>query len=376
MVTHPRPHVSRPVPPGPPATLGRLAIRPFRERAGRDWSPLGDRRQSAIAAACPVPSAGQVSSRRQAHKAASIRRIMFALGPSGVTRTLAKSPHFGLVKEMLSNWNNLIARRDLLQELVVTELKTSSAGTRLGWIWWLLDPLLMMLIYSLVVGILLGRGRAEYAPYPIFILCALITWKHFSTSAGKATQVLRDREALIKSVPFPTMVLPLSIVLSALMYFFFGFFILMSTALIWPNAQHSGNYLALSQVPLLMTLQVFIIAGLCLPLSCLGVLIRDLGPLMTHLLRVGFYISPGLFGIDLIEKALTNQFGQTYGPLLFSVYMLNPFAILISGYRDCVFYGEFLPVSFWLVLIIEAAIFFVIGNLIYQHYDRRIIKFL
>ncbi len=59
---------------------------------------------------------------------------------------------------MNSNWDNLVARRDLLQELVVSELKTSQAGTVLGWTWWLLDPLLMMLIYWGVFTILLGRG--------------------------------------------------------------------------------------------------------------------------------------------------------------------------------------------------------------------------
>ncbi len=277
---------------------------------------------------------------------------------------------------MISNLTNLAARRDLLRELVVSELRASTAETKLGWLWWFLDPLLMMLIYWAIVTVLMGRGRAEYAPYPIFILCALITWKHLSTCAGKSTQVLRDKEALIKSVSFPTMVLPLSIVLSAFMYFVFGFVVLLAAALIWPSAHHSGNYLPLAQVPLLAVLQVATIAGLCLPLSCLGALMRDVGNFMTHLLRVGFYLSPGLFGLDLVQNALTGHFGETYGPPLFVLYMLNPFAIIISGYRDCVFYGEFLPISLWLTLAIEAAAFLVIGKLIYQHFDRRVIKFL
>lgn len=277
---------------------------------------------------------------------------------------------------MISNWTNLVARRDLLRELVTSELKVSTAETKLGWIWWLLDPLLMMLIYWAIVTVLMGRGREEYAPYPIFILCALITWKHLSSAASGATGVLRSKQTLIKSVPFPTMVLPLSLVLSGIVYFGFGFVILLSAAMIWPNAQHSGNYFALAQVPLLIALQAIVIVGICLPLSSFGVMFHDLGNIMSHVLRVGFYLSPGLFGIDLVKEALMRHFGETYGPPLFFLYMLNPFAILISGYRSCVFYGEFLPASLWLVLVVEAATFLVIGNMIYQHYDRRVIKFL
>ena len=277
---------------------------------------------------------------------------------------------------MNSNWDNLVARRDLLQELVVSELKTSQAGTVLGWTWWLLDPLLMMLIYWGVFTILLGRGIDIYAPYPIFILCALLPWKHFSSSAGKATSVLRAREPLIKSVPFPPMVLPLSPVISGFVYFVFGFFVLMATAAIWPNPQYSGNFLTIVQAPLLMVLQVAIIAGISLALSAFGVMIRDLGNFMTHFLRVGFYLSPGLYGIDMVEKAMHAKLGAQAGAILYFIYLLNPFALLISGYRDCVFYGRFVPIEFWLILVVEAVVLLFVGNRIYQHYDRRVIKFL
>ena len=277
---------------------------------------------------------------------------------------------------MNSNWNNLVARRDLLQELVVSELKTSQAGTVLGWMWWLLDPLLMMLIYWGVFTILLGRGREMYAPYPIFLLCALLPWKHLSSSAGKATSVLRSREPLIKSVPFPTMVLPLSQIIAGFAYFVFGFAVLLAAAAIWPNPQHSGNLVPLVQAPLLMVLQVAVIAGICLALSAFGVLVRDLSNFMTHLLRVGFYITPGLFGIDMVEKTMLAKLGPSTGSICYSIYLLNPFALLISGYRDSVFYGRFIPIEFWIILLIEAGILLYVGNLIYQHYDRRVIKFL
>ena len=287
---------------------------------------------------------------------------------------------------MISNLTNLAARRDLLRELVVSELRASTAETKLGLLWWFLDPLLMMLIYwAIVVGIL-GRGAAIYDPYPIFILGALITWKHFAGAATRATRILSNREALIKSVPFPTMVLPLSVVLSGFLSFIFGFVVLLLASRLLPSPHFSGDYLPLVQIPPLMALQVVVVAGFALGLSCLGVLLRDLGGLTVHMLRIGFYLSPGLYGIDMVESALKAKLGAAISgvgwlpaslpAIAFSIYMLNPFAILITGYRDAIFYGTFLEPVYWLTLLIEAALVFIIGYKIFQHYDRRVIKFL
>jgi ABC-type polysaccharide/polyol phosphate export permease len=277
---------------------------------------------------------------------------------------------------MHSTWANLAARRDLLRELVVSELKISSAETYLGWIWWLLDPLLMMLVYWLVVVGLLGRGLDQYAPYPIFVLCALVPWKHLATSVSQATAVLRAREPLIKSVSFPTIVLPVSLVLSGFVYFVFGFAVLLAAALIWRSPHHTGSVLPLAQVPVLMLLQVTVVTGLCLPLASLGVAVRDLTNLMNHVLRAAFFLSPSLYGVDLVQSLLDNRLGPTAAQIGFYAYMLNPFAVLITGYRDAVFYGRFLPIELWLIVAVEAVLLLAVGGAIYQRYDRRAIKYL
>jgi ABC-2 type transport system permease protein len=275
-----------------------------------------------------------------------------------------------------SSWTNVLARRDLVRELVLSDLRASSAQSRFGWVWWLIDPLLMMLIYSAIVVGLLGRGKAGYAPYPIFILGALITWKHFAACAGKATKVLSSKEALIKSVPFPTIVLPLSQILAGTVFFIFGLAVVLAASFIWRSDEHSGSPLPLVQLPLLLAAQVAVITGLCLPLACISVLIRDLSGVMSHLLRIGFYLSPGLYGLDLVEIKLDQKLGAAGGDAAMFVYLLNPFAPLITGYRQCIFYGEFLSPQLWLMLIVEAGVVFTLGWMVYQHYDRRVIKFL
>jgi ABC-type polysaccharide/polyol phosphate export permease len=286
---------------------------------------------------------------------------------------------------MISNVSNLLARKDLLRELVRSELRSSTAETRLGWLWWFLDPLLLMLIYwAIVVGIL-GRGKEQYAPYPVFLLCAILTWKHFAGAASTSTRILRIREPLIKAIPFPTMVLPLAQVLSNFLFFSFGLAVVFGAALLIGGKNHSGNYFPLIQVPGLMALQIVIVAAFALPLSCFGALFTDLSGLIVHLLRIGFYMSPGLFGIDMVKSAFQKLdpkaaevawLPDNLSAILFAIYMLNPFAIFITGYRDAIFYGQYLEGRYWLTLIIEAVILFFIGYRIFQHYDRRVIKFL
>jgi ABC-type polysaccharide/polyol phosphate export permease len=277
---------------------------------------------------------------------------------------------------VISNLPNLLSRKDLLRELVAAELRSSTAQTRLGWLWWLLDPLLMMVIYWLIVVELLGKGRENYYPYWVFIFFGLITWRHFSTSAGKAAGVLSGRQTLIRTVPFPTMLLPIATVLSSFFFFLCAMVVLGVMAILAPKPHHSGDLLPLIQLPALLLLQLTIVTGVALILSCLGVLYRDLGELVPHLLRAGFYLSPGLYGVDLVKSAIENRFSPDVAQGVFSLYMLNPFAILITGYRSSIFYGDYLAWPYWIVLMVEAVGLMVVGYLVYQHYDRRVIKFL
>ncbi len=277
---------------------------------------------------------------------------------------------------MLSTFPNVLARRDLLRVLVEADLRATTAQRKLGWLWWLLDPLLMMLIYwGIVVGIF-GRGRADYHPYWVFIFFGLLTWKQVTQCLSKATDVLRGHRSLIRSVPFPTVVLPIAGLLASFVLFLAGFGVLGVMAALAPNAHHSGDLLPLVQLPLLFLLHLVVLSGLVQALACYGLIFRDLSALIPHVLRVGFYLSPALYGEDLVRTTMFERLPEGVASVAFALYMLNPFALLMSGYRASVFYGEFLSPGAWGVLSLEALLSLVIGYRIYQHHDRRVIKFL
>ena len=83
-----------------------------------------------------------------------------------------------------------------------------------------------------------------------------------------------------------------------------------------------------------------------------------------------------LFGVDLIQERLSKFAPGVGGEALFTLYMMNPFAVLITGYREAMMYGQFIPSHWWLILTAESLLLFWIGYRIYQFYDRRVIKFL
>ncbi len=275
---------------------------------------------------------------------------------------------------MISNWSNIVARRDLIRTLTRSELQSQRTQTRFGWLWWLIDPLIMMLIYwAIVVGIF-GRG-ARYEPYPIFIACALIPWKHFAGATAGSATVLRARAALVKSIAFPTIVLPISTVLAGFAHFLFAFGVLLAGAALMGRPLGA----ALLQLPALMLMQLLVVLGLGLAAAGLGALIQDLSSFLTHLLRVGFYLTPTLFGLDLVKErlaAITHPLLEPISGHLLTIYMLNPFAVLITGYRDAVFHGRALEPHYWLLLAVQAGLLLVVGYRVYQYLDRRVIKFL
>jgi ABC-type polysaccharide/polyol phosphate export permease len=249
---------------------------------------------------------------------------------------------------------------------VVADLKVTSAESRLGWLWWLVDPLLMMGIYWLFVMVLLGRHH--YPRYPIFVGCGLLAWRHFATSAGGAASVLRSYGDEIRSASFPTLVLPLAHLLSQ------SVFLAASLLALCVAAAAHGVALGwtLLQLMPLLILQVALVGGVCAGLACLGVMVKDLDNFLGHALRVGWYLSPGIYGADLIAER-AQSLGWTWLPRL---YNLNPFALLFEGYRAALHTPRWLEPSVWLLLAVQALGTLALGYAFYLRHDRRLVKFL
>ena len=217
------------------------------------------------------------------------------------------------------------SRRRLIRYLVQADLKKKGADTILGNIWWVLDPLLQMLVYVLLVSVILDRKQADY---PLFIFAAILPWKWFTTAVGDAITSVSSQDRLIKQLQFPKIVLPTAATVAGVVNFAFGFIALAGLLVLfyWHRAT---PYLAL--LPLIAVVQFVFTLAVAYAVSAVNVFYRDVGNVSRHALRLWFYLSPGLYGV-----ATLHSIAEHY-PLLIQLMSFNPFYVLFNAYRAVIY---------------------------------------
>ena len=251
---------------------------------------------------------------------------------------------------------DLLYRRELIAYLTIGQLKQAYQNLTLGYLWWFLNPLLWTAVYWLLVVGIFDRGEPNY---PLFLLCAILPWRAFVTSIGQAMTCLSGQERLIKQIPFPRAVLPLSVVLANSVNLAFGLIFLVLVAVTVFDVRLTPYVLLL---PLIALVQVLLTLGLALALSILAVYFADLQNFMQFFTRIWLYLSPSLYAVERV-------------PVRFrTLYMLNPFAPIFTSYRDVLMYGR-APDWFWLgVAALIAVAVLGLGFWYFVREEPRIIK--
>ena len=208
--------------------------------------------------------------------------------------------------------------RGLLYYLVWREIKVRYKQTLIGIAWAVIQPLGMMLIFSLVFGMLLKvEPDPKWLPYSIFVYTALVPWFYFSHSLASAANSLIEQKEVITRVFFPRLLLPLSGVVVPLIDFVIAMVILFCMMAYYDIAL-TGAILFL---PLFMLLAVASALGFGLWLSALNAMFRDFRYIVPFALMMMLYLSPVIYPSTTIPE----EFQLLYG--------LNPMAGVIEGFR-------------------------------------------
>lgn len=222
------------------------------------------------------------------------------------------------------------------------QLKTEVANSYLNWVWWVLDPLCFMLIYTFIFGYVFN-SKEQY--FPVFIFIGLSMWDFFNKTLTNSVKIVKNNQSIVSKVYLPKYVLILiKIWVNGFkMMFSFGIVILMMVLFRIPI---SWNVLYF--FPIVVTLGIFTFGCGCFLLHY-GVYVEDLSNVVAIVLRFAFYLT-GIF--YNIEKKIPE-----YGAVL---NRYNPVAFLITSARQCLIY-EMTPgrklLLLWLAvsLIIAAA---------------------
>jgi len=229
-----------------------------------------------------------------------------------------------LVREGIAD---IRSRRRLVSYLVSADIRKRGADTLLGNIWWVLDPLLQMVVYVVFVTIVVPRKTPDY---PLFIFAAILPWKWFTATMTDATASIVSKDQLIKQIQFPKIVLPTAAAVAGIVSFAFGTVALGILMLFFSD--RISPYLLL--IPLIAGVQ-FVFTLACAYLMAAGnVFFRDLGNVEGHVLRLWWFLSPGLYSLTALDQL--SIFKEH--PALRTLVAANPFAILFEAYR-MVIYG-------------------------------------
>jgi len=236
------------------------------------------------------------------------------------------------VIRLLSNFKELWKFRVLIQNLISRELKARYRGTVLGFLWSFFNPLLLMIVYTVVFGFIIRpRDPAfESSPwlYALFLFCGVLPWVWFSSSSLESANVLMIHGNLIKKILFPAEILPLVTVSSNLIHFSFALPILLIFIPIF--GKPFTPYMLF--LPVVIIIQFIFTLGFSLLISSLTVHFRDIKDILANWLTFWFFATPIVYPLTFgtIEKS----------NLLRTLLNLNPMTHIIRGYQSCLFYGE------------------------------------
>lgn len=234
-------------------------------------------------------------------------------------------------------------------------LKLRYRGTVLGYLWSLLNPVLMMIVYSIVFSYIVRIGVKNY---PIFLLCALLPWGFFSTSLTAASSSIVDNFNLINKVYFPREIFPVSVIFANLLHLIISMIIL----IVFLSFTQTISILPIFTLPFAIIAHVVFTIGISLLLSCLTVFYRDIKHILEIVMVIWFYATPIVYPLSMVPEKLQIFF------------CLNPMAWIISIYRSILFYGECPAISAILATCSFSFLIFYLGCYFFQKYDNLIPK--
>ncbi len=268
---------------------------------------------------------------------------------------------FGLIAE---GFGDIWSRRQLERYLVQADLKKKGTDTLLGNIWWVLDPLLQMVVYVVFVTILTANNKPDY---PLFIFAAILPWKWFASSVNDASMSVISQQQIIKQVKFPKIVLPVASVVSGIANFAFGMIPLAALLLTLYRDRISWTLLL---IPTIAIVQFVFTLAFCVAIAAMNVFYRDVGNLLRHLLRLWFYLSPALYSADQLV-----HIGQSH-PTIAALLALNPWSVIFESYHNVIYYGT-TPEWFGLsVLLVLSTLFLALAILLFKRVEPAFAKVL
>jgi ABC-type polysaccharide/polyol phosphate export permease len=241
----------------------------------------------------------------------------------------------------MTSIGELAARKELIWNLVVRSLKIRYKGSALGFLWTLLSPLMMMLIYWLFISILRFQIPLSH------LLTGVIFWQFIAMCVSDAVKSISGFPNLVKKTYFPRIVLPLSMVIANLINFALSILVLAAILfLLKLFAGEAVDFAFLWMLPFVLAIQFCLVLGISMLISSANVFFRDIEHIVSVALQAMFFLTPIIYPLTMVRERIA---GLRLSGLFLSIYLLNPLASLVTLFRKAFLGrelfsgGQFLP---------------------------------
>jgi len=252
----------------------------------------------------------------------------------------------------LINFKELKEYRDLFYFLVWRDIKVLYAQTILGFSWAILQPLVQIVIFTIIFG-KVAKVSTDGIPYILFSTVAIIPWTYMSQSMAQSSQSLVQGQNMLGKVYFPRLIFPMTPVLAKLIDFGISILIILAVA-IYYRVLPTWNLLLF---PVFLALMMSISLGTGMWLSAMAIRFRDVKHAMPFAVRMLMYTAPIVYSASSIPEKYRI------------IYSLNPIVAVIEGFRAC-FLGTPVPWAFIWPGIITAIFILISGALYFARMER------
>ena len=269
------------------------------------------------------------------------------------------TPRIPLLAGPRAMLRSLWTHRSLASNFIGRDIRLKYRDSALGYVWSLLEPLMLSAVYYFLYVVLAGVPNKRH---PLWIILGVITWQFFAKALNGTLTCLTKNETMIKQVYFPRELFALTTVGSQLMMAMLSLLVAIPLMLYFGIAPS----LWLLMVPAALVIVALLALGSGLALACLNVVNRDVEHLMRFVTRVGVFVSPVLWTVEMAPKSKT---------VMLHYIMYNPMTVPITMVRDGIAgHAPALGVVPMLVSISVAILAFLFGAMIFKRYEGEVVK--
>ena len=262
--------------------------------------------------------------------------------------------------------DRMVWAREALRPVTVVRSTPTRRNSVLGVLWSLGNPLLMMLVFTLVFTVMTSYS-ARIEAFPVFVLCGILPWNFFSASVIGAIRSIVDNAPLVNKVYFPRELLPASIVMANLVNFLISLIVLGLFILLFQLPLTQWLLLA----PLVIAVQVIFTIGFGLIMATANVFYRDTQIIMEVVMLAWFFMTPIFYPVTILPRQYYIDWLGITVDVWRWVNILNPMASFVATYRVILYNGAPPDFYFFARTLLTSLGIFGLGSLIFYHFSSR-----